>query len=274
MERELQRSQASNRSGILYSRTSAPELQVTTLADSLGGLRTMTPSHDSIIDVTINALLSKANELDAEQSVRGIDALQELQVHALLEDAFTAAALGVHREAHYPSQGDAYTKATNRNRCDFAFTGNQQQSLIDPAQELKQLALAQDTLFAASATSPHTPENSCPPDQAYWLEIKVCAQHAYRDGVPSPNPKYDHEIINGLQSDIHKLSTDEHIWHAGAMIVLFTENDQFARHDLSKAAQVCIDQGLPVRSPLIATESINDRAGNGCVAVGLFPIST
>lgn len=226
-----------------------------------------------ILDSALDALVYHANQLDTEQAVRGLDALSELDFHKIIELALSHANLGVHREAHYPSDGDAYTHATHRNRCDFALSPNPDRKLLDPAAELKQLALAQDTLFAEIPQSNPDPSTTCTPEDALWIEIKTCAQHAYRDGVPSPNPSYAHQLVSGLQTDLCKLAADPHIWHAGVLFIIFTESDVIARHDLNQAAHTCMGQDLPLRSPLIATHPITDRAGNACVAVGLFPVS-
>lgn len=226
-----------------------------------------------ILDSALDALVNHANQLDTEQAVRGLDALQELDLHHIIELSLTDTSLGVHREAHYPSDGDAYTHATHRNRCDFALTPNPDLILLDPVSDLKQLALAQDTLFAAVPQTEPDPSTTCTPEDALWIEIKACAQHAYRDGVPSPNSGYAHQLVTGLQTDLCKLAADPHIWHAGVLFIIFTESESIARHDLNKAAHICMDQCLPVRSPLIATHPITDRAGNACVAVGLFPVS-
>ncbi len=233
----------------------------------------MTLSFQSILTTSFSALTNRAQEYDQEQSVRGVDALSELQLHALIEDALIHEQYGVSRETHYPSDGDAYTRATHRQRCDLVLFPDPSQTLLDPAEEMKQLALAQDTLFAGSTSIGPDPESTCDPADAWWIEIKACAQYAYRDGVPSANPGYAHELVSGLQTDLHKLSIDPHIWHAAVMVVLFCEDETIARHDLSQAASVCIGQGLPVQSPIIETHSITDRGGNGCVAIGLFPVS-
>jgi hypothetical protein len=226
-----------------------------------------------ILTSVMLGLTKHAMLLDDEHAVRGLDAMNELQLHALIGDTLATDANGVHREIHYPSDGDAYTKQTHRNRCDLVITPNEDQSLLDPVAELHQLAIAQDTLFAHVPIQDADPESTCKPEDAFWIEIKVCAQHAYRDGVPSPNGKYAHELLNGLQTDICKLSADPHIWHAASLIILFTESEEIARRDLSTAASLCIDMDLPVRSPLIETCSITDRGGNACLALGLFPIS-
>ena len=130
-------------------------------------------SFEHILNESLNALISRANQLDTEQAVQGLDALQELQLHDLIEHGFTNAALGTHREAHYPSTGDAYTKSTHRPRCDFALTQNPDLKLLDPATELKQLALAQDTLFATTAQPDPDPTTTCTPEDAWWIEIKT-----------------------------------------------------------------------------------------------------
>ncbi len=230
-------------------------------------------NYQEILDASIQALTMHSGLLDQEHAVRGIDALSELQLHAVIGDALLEEGFGVFREAHYPSDGDAYTKQTHRNRCDLVLTPNPHLQLIDPAHRLKELAIAQETLFAGLVEVDPDPEKACAPDNACWIEIKSCAQHAYRDGIPSPNPRYGHELVTGLQTDLCKLSADEQIWHGCSMIILFTESEEIARNDLLQATQICIEQGFPTRTPLIETGSITDRAGNGCVAIGLFPFS-
>lgn len=233
----------------------------------------MTLSYQSILTTSFLALTNRAREFDQEQSVRGVDAMKELQLHALIEDTLITEHFGVSRETHYPSDGDAYTKASHRQRCDLVLFPDSARTLLDPAEEMKQLVIAQDTLFAESSNLGPDPETTCDPADAWWIEIKACAQHVYRDGVPSPNPGYAHELVTGLQTDLCKLSVDPHIWHAAVLVVLFCEDETIARHDLNQAANMCIGQGLPVQSPLIETHSITDRGGNGCVSIGLFPVS-
>lgn len=233
----------------------------------------MSLNFESVLSTAISALARQSIALDQEQAVRGVDALKELQLHAVIEDAMIEESYGVSRETHYPSSGDAYTKATHRQRCDLVLLNDPTMRLIDPAEELKQLSIAQGTLFAGCMETFPDPASTCRPEDAWWIEIKACSQYAYRDGIPVQNPSYAHELVTGLQTDLCKLSADPSIWHAGVLIVLFCENETVARHDLNQAASMCIDQDIPVKSPLIATESITDRGGNGCVSVGLFPVS-
>ncbi len=228
---------------------------------------------EQILDASLASLINHADSLDIEQAVRGLDALSELQLHQLIEQELSDAGFGVNREAFYPSDGDAYTNKNHRQRCDFALTPNPDLKLHDPVLEMRQLALAQDTLFAEVPQSAPDLTTTCPPEDAWWIEVKVCSQHAYRDGIPSPNPSYAHELVSGLKADICKLSADPHIWHGCVLAVVFTESKEVATHDLNQAARVCLDQNLPIRSPVIGCRSITDRAGNGCVAVGVIPVS-
>jgi len=228
---------------------------------------------EQILDTSLASLRNHAELLDIEQAVRGLDSLTELQFHQLVEQGFRDAGFGVNREAHYPSDGDAYTNANHRQRCDFALSLNPDIQLHDPVIEMHQLALAQDTLFAGVPQSSPDPSEICMPEDAMWIEIKACAQHAYRDGVPGPNAQFGSELIKGLQTDICKLSADPRIWHGCALVILFTESEKVALHDLNHALRVCLDQNLPIRSPLIGSQSITDRANNGCVTIAIFPVS-
>jgi len=233
----------------------------------------MTPALEQILDATLTSLANHADLLDIEQAVGGLDSLAELQLHQLVERGLKKSGFGVHREAFYPSDGDAYTNKNHRQRCDFALTLNPDLKLHDPVHEMQQLAMAQSTLFADIPQSALDLSSSSPPEDAWWIEVKSCSQHAYRDGIPSPNPSYTHELVTGLQADVCKLSADPQIWHGCVLVVVFTESEDIAKHDLNQAARVCLDQALPIRSPTIGCRSITDRAGNGCVAVGIFPIS-
>jgi len=233
----------------------------------------MIPVLEQIIDTTLDSLRNHAESLDFEQAVRGLDALSELQLHQFVEQGFTNAGYGINREAFYPSDGDAYTNKNHRQRCDFALTPNPDLKLHDPVVEMRQLALAQDTLFAEALQTTPDPTSTCPPEDAWWIEIKSFAQHAYRDGIPSPNPTYAHEMVTGLQTDLCKLSADPQIWHGCVLAIVFTETEAIATHDLNQAAQMCIDQDIPVRAPITASSSITNRAGNGCITTALFPVS-
>ncbi|MFK7758460.1 MAG: hypothetical protein AB8C13_00775 [Phycisphaerales bacterium] len=233
----------------------------------------MTISPEHIITSAINALHARASDLDLEQAVRGIDSLNETQIHEIIAQGLLSAGLGVFREAYYPSDGDAYTGSTRRQRCDIALTNTPDIKLIDPIDELKQEAQAADTLFAGMVQAAHDTHTTATPENAHWIEIKATSLYAYRDGIPGPNPSYGNDITNGLQTDLCKISSDPLIWHGSSMLILFTDSEDSARRDLQNASQVCLDNDIPVRTPLIECAPITDRAGNACVGIGLYQLS-
>src|SRR5688572_7035283 len=99
-------------------------------------------------------------ELRLEQAVYGIDAKEELQLHALLGDGLKAH-YEVAREVHYPSSRG--NRLTHRQRCDLVLT---------PKGRPLRLDSAPPSLF--------DPPDQCEPCDALWLEVK--AAHQFREG--------------------------------------------------------------------------------------------
>ncbi|MFG0252509.1 MAG: hypothetical protein ACF8NJ_06510, partial [Phycisphaerales bacterium JB038] len=139
-----------------------------------------------IADALAQGLRAAAEECDREQSVRGLDNLDELELHPLLQRALLAADYGIHNEQRYP--GDRHKrKLSEGERCDLVLTPDGR-ALDAPA--------AQGTLFAAP--------DPVSLDEAFWLEVKVVAQWK-EDG---PNPRYTSELLEPVRRDVRKLAKD------------------------------------------------------------------
>lgn len=219
-----------------------------------------------------DALADSDRAFSAEQAVRGVDALKELEIHSILARGLASAGFGVHREIAYPA--DSARGDNDRDRCDLVLTPGPADRLADPVHASRRVAAAAGTLFAplAEQMETHASRHEIDPADAVWLEVKVVAQHRYRHGVPGANRSYSTELVDGPASDVAKLECDTIIRHAAAVVVLFTETEEIARHDLLEMTHRLLDRALPIASPIIETSPIHDRAGNASVAVALFPL--
>ncbi|MCZ6810483.1 MAG: hypothetical protein O7D97_00645 [Planctomycetota bacterium] len=188
--------------------------------------------------------------LREEQAVYGLDALDELDLHPVIARAFEGAAYGVFREQRYPADR-RMTRESEGERCDFVLTPDGR-PLAVPAQE--------PTLF--------DPPDAVGLDQAFWLEVKVVAQFT----TNGPNRNYSSQLLGAVQSDVGKLSREMGIIHCGVLVVLFTQDQRIAEHDLAAWLARCLDRRLPIGSPSTREFTITDRLGNGVCVIALYPV--
>ncbi len=171
-----------------------------------------------------------------------------------------------------------------RQRCDLVLfpEGSTFQRLDDEVQSGKKSRRIREsgegTLFASTARTEARlamtgDASACPPEEAYWLEIKTVAQFAYSAGVPGPNRSYASELSRSLLSDVGKLSKDRRIHHAAAAVVLFTADQATSDHDLAIVSHRLLDRELPIQPPLRASFPVLDRVGNALCTVMLVPLS-
>jgi hypothetical protein len=208
-------------------------------------------SSTEIADALEAGLRTEADRLDAEQSVRGLDALDELSVHPLLADGFRRAGYGAFGEQHYPTVGRRQ-RDSEGERCDLVLTPGGR-DLNDPSRE--------PTLF--------DPPDAVALDEAFWLEVKVVCQFT----PEGPNQRYTSQLLATVRADVTKLSRNCGIRHSGLLIILFAEDRSTAEHDLAAWLDRCLQRGLPVGSPSMRTFGITDRLGNGVCAVALYPVA-
>ena len=75
-----------------------------------------------------------------------------------------------------------------------------------------------------------------------------------------------------IVQDVKKLWTDRKIRHAGLLLVLFTQDQAVAEHDVLAWHRRCLDRGFPVAPPASRGFRITDRIGNGYCAVAHFGV--
>jgi hypothetical protein len=227
-----------------------------------------------------DGLAEASRAFDLEQAVRGIDALDELELHVLVQAACRAAGFGVHPEERYPSDRRARRRSVGR-RCDLVLTahGRPLADSLPPTAEGTPppdgFAVREPTAplaeVAASQAAPlAVPDGAIPLAEAFWLEIKTLSQF----GPEGPTRAYSGRFLGDVAADLAKMGRGPGIEHAGLLVILFTRDLLTARHDLLAWEGRCREKDLPLGSPARTGFAINDRLGNGYAAVSLFPIRT
>jgi hypothetical protein len=115
-------------------------------------------------------------------------------------------------------------------------------------------------------------EGGIDPSDAFWLEVKTVGQFCYTHGVPGPNRAYSSELLRLASSDIPKLAKEPLAKFAGILVVIFTEDEATAKHDLHVFMHRCLDKNLPVQSPSSAGFGIADIIGNTRCTVMTVPV--
>lgn len=204
-----------------------------------------------ITDAIETGLQSHLAQLEAEQAVYGLDALDEIALHPVIAHALEGAGYGVHREQRYPADR-IHRRVTEGERCDLVLTAS--------GAPLKHPDAAA-TLFE--------PPDSTDLCDAFWLEMKVVAQFT----IEGANSGYASQLLATVRQDVTKLAKDSGILHAGLLIVMFVRDQFVAEHDLQIWENRCIRRGLPIGAPSRRYIPINDRCGNGLCAISLYPVS-
>ena len=203
-----------------------------------------------IADSIEACLASEAARLDLEQSVRGLDALDELGLHPLLQAGLREAGYGVFAEQRYPA-ATPIRRDSEGERCDLVLTPRALELAV-PNRE--------PTLF--------DPPDAVALDEALWIEVKVVGQYT----PEGANARYASHLLGDVRRDVRKLSRDPGICSAALLIVLFARDQEVAAHDLAAWLTRCLDQDLPIGSPCLRSFSLNDRLGNGVCMVGVYPV--
>ncbi len=247
---------------------------------------------EEIADIAAGALARHDRRLAEEQAVYGLDALDEVGLHPILAAGFSEAGLGVLREQPYPSRWRKKTRAEtegeqeglplprDRERCDLVLTPVRGQVLADSLRTTKLARTvrqqARGTLFESmaenAAVDQPVPPGQLPPEEAYWLEVKVVAQFTLSGGVLGQNTTYASQLVRGPLADLAKLSKDREILHAAMLIVLFTADGVTADHDLLALLHRCVDRDLPIAPPVNRPHPIPDRMGNTVCTAALIPL--
>lgn len=231
-------------------------------------------SDAQLIRILADSLRHAASEADTAQAPIGIDALDETAIHALIAAGLTGAGWGVLPETPYPGAPGARSAHRDRNRCDLALTPTPAARIADPVRETLARDKAAGTLFEPLVDKIRPTDALTPPEEAFWLEVKVASQFAIGPVELRPNPAYSSEMTRSPASDVKKLSQDPRILHAAVALVAFTRDESVARHDIAQAIRYLIDRELPIRFPLVEGFAITDRIGNAWCAVALIPLRT
>jgi len=204
-----------------------------------------------MIDAVAQGLTKQAALCDAEQAVRGIDALDEVSLHPLLHQAFRNKGFGVYPEERFPA--DRLKKNRNEGkRCDIVLTP-QNRPLAQPDHE--------NTLF-----DPPNPVNLT---DAFWLEVKTTSQFTPHG---NPNRRYSADLMAPVRQDVSKLANDPQINHAAVLLILFTADQQISQHDLAVWQRCGIERGYPIGSPIYRNITLSDRIGHRAATISLIPV--
>ena len=225
-----------------------------------------------ITRTALDGLRRRELELTEEHAVRGLDSFREIDLHPLLSQTFTESSHEAIREACFPSPPEGLPGRNARDRVDLVLLPEGKKALYDPVDAHKELHKADGTLFETVAELRGLNTRECDPSEAFWIEIKAIPQFRYVDGVPQPNTRYAHELINGPAEDVVKLAADPMIRHGGVLVLLFTELEEAGEHDLAIAVRTMIDRDLPVGMPDFEKMPIQDRGGNAWCTLGLIPV--
>lgn len=204
-----------------------------------------------IVEAAAESLRREAAARDEEQAVYGIDVLDELALHPLIQRGLREAGFGVHPEQGYPSERSGRRRKSEGKRCDIVLTEDDA-PLLDPE--------AERTLFGQP--------DATALEAAYWLEIKTVSQFT----VEGPFARYSAELLQPVTKDIRKLAQDAMIFHAGLLLVLFTADARIATHDLMAWEQRALQRGYPVAPPIIRELPITDRIGNAHLSIAHFAV--
>lgn len=187
-------------------------------------------------------------ELRLEQAVYGLDAKDELMLHALLADGLRKD-YGVAREVHYPSS--AGNKLSHRQRCDLVLT---------PVGRALKLDSAPPTLF--------DPPDLCPPDEALWLEVKVAYQ--FREGGVR-HGGYGPQWRSAVIDDLRKMEADEKIHEAGLVLIVFNESADILEKDLQLFEDVLAQKEVLAGFRQVRSVPILERIGHRLCTAAVWP---
>ncbi|MBX3366838.1 MAG: hypothetical protein KF912_05930 [Phycisphaeraceae bacterium] len=223
-----------------------------------------------IVEQIADGLISAEIALAEEQALRGLDMLDETEIHVHIADSLAAYGWGVLREVAYPTPPHPRARRSLRERCDLVLTPSPGQHIIDAVERAARLEKQSATLFASIEDTAHHDDGEIDPSVAIWLELKTTGEFVCRDGIGGPNQSYSSEVVRGPATDLRKLASDATIERAIATLILFASDETVARHDIDRAAHSMLDRGLPLGSLEVATLKIADRIGNRCCCVTGF----
>ena len=202
----------------------------------------------SLADRLADIVQKHESELRLEQAVYGLDNLDELKLHDLLE-AGLSKSYCVGREVHYPSTFGR--KLSHRSRCDL---------VLSPHGQPLKLDTAEPNLFE--------PANQCTVDKALWLEIKVAYQ--FREGGVR-HGGYGSQWRNAVVADLRKMEAETFIRQAGLVLIVFTESREILDKDLELFECVLAEKEVLAGFRQVRSVNILDRIGHRLCSVAIWP---
>ena len=202
----------------------------------------------TLADHVGQAIAQVEAELRLEQAVYGLDAKDELALHALLAERLTAH-YEVAREVHYPSSWGR--KLTHRQRCDLVLT---------PKGRPLKLDHTPPTLFDAP--------NQATAADALWLEVKVACQ--FREGGVR-NVRYGQQWRAAIIEDLRKMEADELIREAGLILIVFNESAEVLDKDLELFENVLAQKEVLAGFRHVRSVPILERMGHRLCTAAVWP---
>jgi hypothetical protein len=219
-------------------------------------VRALSWPFSEVVDAACDGLAQLADQLDLEQSPRGVDALDEVRLHPALADGLTRRGFGCHREQRYPFDR-ARRKKSEGKRCDLVVTPD---GLPLDAADPRQPSLFPGTDEVAGG---------CPLGGALWIEVKTVAQF----GEAGPNAGWTRALTRPAWQDVEKLARDRDLRLRAMLLILFTKDSETAVHDLSVWADLGRARGFALGDPVLRGQPVADRFGNQRMTTALFPIA-
>ncbi|MCA9286208.1 MAG: hypothetical protein KDA22_13370 [Phycisphaerales bacterium] len=204
-----------------------------------------------LADALAAGIDAEEQRLRLEQAVHGLDALNEVALHAHLRTALEAAGYGVHAEQRYP-RDRTIRRRSEGDRCDLVVTADRA-SLRQPDRE--------PTLF--------DPSDAVDLEAAYWLEVKTANQFL----PEGPNARYAAEFVRPPRGDVLKLARDPRIRQAGLLLVVFAADQAVAERDLRWWEEQALRRGLPIGAAYRRSIRLLDRIGNRACVLALHPVA-
>lgn len=210
--------------------------------------------------------------LAAENAVKGLDALEEVDLQLLLAQALGSQGFGVTREFTYPSfvksKKGKRPRKHERTRCDFVLTPSEDLKPADTVKVDEDVECHAGTLFAREPVEADS--SRIDPSECYWLELKAIGQFLYVDGVPRSHGAYASTLVSSITGDLGKLTDDERITYGALLLVHFAQDHEVAKHDIPIALHRALDRGKLFRAPYTYTFEIMDRIGNSVCTLTLI----
>jgi hypothetical protein len=251
---------------------------------------------DEVAEALATALAEREAQYLQEQAYAGLDALSEVELHAVLTQGLRHRGMSVLGEVPFPSQVKSRRKVgpaqrREREHCDLVLLPDGTNRLHDPKDSFADECARALTLFAHLDPDPQEPADSddlptrspapsgaqgkseapALPGDACWIELKAAGQHRFVDGVPVSHHGYS-GFVSGCLADARKLSRDPLIEFGYCGVILFTADRAIAEHDLAMMVHKLLDKDAPIRDSLWRSIDIVDRIGNSCCTVALMRV--